>query len=125
VEAMLPYFSSRFGNAASRSHSYGWQADEAVEIARRNIADLLKVNARDLFFTSGATEGLNMLLKGTVDASRKKGTTIITFATEHHAVLDVCQWLGTKGYEIKILPVHSMGHWICKNLKARSIRTRF
>ena len=109
LEAMLPYFSLRFGNAASRSHSYGWQADEAVEIARRYLADLLQVNDRDLFFTSGATEGLNMLIKGTVDASRKKGTTIITFATEHHAVLDVCQWLGTKGYEIKILPVQPDG----------------
>ncbi len=105
LEAMLPYFGPRFGNAASRSHSFGWQADEAVEISRKQMADLLQVESGSLVFTSGATEGLNMLLKGTIDASRKKGTTIITFATEHHAVLDVCQWIGTKGYEIKILPV--------------------
>lgn len=109
MEAMLPYFESRYGNAASRSHSFGWQADEAVEIGRKQVADLLQVNASDLFFTSGATEGLNMLLKGTVDATKKRGTTIITFATEHHAVLDVCLWLGTKGYDIKILPVNHDG----------------
>jgi len=109
LKAMLPYFDVRFGNAASRSHSFGWQANEAVEIARKQVADLLLVNPNDLFFTSGATEGLSMLLKGMADANSKKGKHIITLATEHHAVLDVVEWLGTKGYEISVLPVNADG----------------
>ncbi|HEX5113150.1 MAG TPA: cysteine desulfurase family protein [Saprospiraceae bacterium] len=110
LEAMLPYFENRFGNAASRSHSYGWQASEAVELARRQVASLLHVNPEELFFTSGATEGLNTLIKGMVDSTRKKGNQIVTIATEHHAVLDVFQWLGTKGYENIIIPVNQDGN---------------
>jgi len=110
IEAMLPYFDNRFGNAASRSHSYGWQASEAVELARRQVASLLHVNPEDLFFTSGATEGLNTLIKGMVDSTRKRGNQIVTIATEHHAVLDVFQWLGTKGYDNIIIPVDAEGN---------------
>jgi len=109
LEAMLPYFDVRFGNAASRSHSYGWQASEAVEIARKQVADLLAVHAQDLVFTSGATEGLNMLIKGIADANSKNGKHIITFCSEHHAVLDVAEWHRTKGYDISALPVNADG----------------
>jgi cysteine desulfurase len=121
LKAMLPYFEVRFGNAASRSHSYGWQANEAVEIARNQVADLLAINAQDLVFTSGATEGLNMLIKGIADANGKKGKHIITFATEHHAVLDVVEWLETKGYDISVLPVNQDGTIDAENL-TRQIR---
>ncbi|HJW29901.1 MAG TPA: cysteine desulfurase family protein [Saprospiraceae bacterium] len=109
IEAMLPYFDVRFGNAASRSHSFGWQAEEAVKIARQQIANLLMVDSRDLVFTSGATEGLNFLIKGIADASEKKGRHIITIATEHHAVLDIMPWLEKKGFEVTMLPVKPDG----------------
>ena len=108
LESMLPYFSERFGNAASRSHSYGWQASEAVELARSQVADLIHVQAKSIFFTSGATEGLNMLIKGIAQNS-KKGKHIITCATEHHAVLDVTHWLKEQGFEITIVPVDRNG----------------
>ena len=121
VESMLPYFSTRFGNAASRSHSYGWQAAEAVDIARRQVGELLQVDDRDITFTSGATEGLNFLLKGTAESLQKKGKHIITIATEHHAVLDTLDWLKTKGFEITTLPVNRDGR-IDFDLLQQSIR---
>ncbi len=107
--AMMPYLTTRFGNASSRSHSYGWQAAEAVDIARHQVASLLSVEDQDIFFTSGATEGINMLLKGVAESSEGRGRHIISFHTEHHAVLDVLAWLESKGFEITRLPVRPDG----------------
>jgi len=106
---MLPWFTERFGNAASRSHTYGWQADEAVELARVQVADLIQVEPKDIFFTSGSTEGLNMAIKGVAETSTHIGKHIISIATEHHAVLDPLDWLQRKGYEVTLLPVNSAG----------------
>lgn len=109
LEAMLPWFTDHFGNPASRSHSFGWQADEAVQIARAQVASLLNGDSKDIIFTSGSTEGLNMAVKGLAEASVQIGKHIVTVATEHHAVLDPVEWLKRKGYEVTILPVGSDG----------------
>jgi len=109
LEAMLPWFTEHFGNPASRSHSFGWKASEAVEIARGQIADLLNGDQENIIFTSGSTEGLNMAIKGMAESSQQIGKHIITIATEHHAVLDPCDWLRSKGYEITLLPVSPIG----------------
>jgi cysteine desulfurase len=109
LDAMLPWFADRFGNAASRSHTFGWQADEAVEIARNQVADLIQVEPKDVFFTSGSTEGLNMAIKGVAEGSTHFGKHIIAIATEHHAVLDPLDWLQRKGFELTILPVNVAG----------------
>ncbi len=122
LEAMLPYFTEYFGNPASRSHPYGWQASEAVEIARMQVSDLLNVNAHDIFFTSGSTEGLNMAIKGLAESLSYKGKHIISISTEHHAVLDPLHWLESKGYEITLLPVDVNGMPDYDLLKS-SIRT--
>lgn len=105
LEEMLPWFSENFGNAASRSHPYGWKADEAVQVAREKVAKVLGVSAGELFFTSGATEGLNMAIKGLAEASGAKGRHLVTISTEHKAVLDSVVWLSKKGFEVTILPV--------------------
>ncbi len=109
LEAMLPYFSDIFGNPASRSHPYGWQASEAVELARKQVSDLLNVDHHDIFFTSGSTEGLNMAIKGLSESLSYKGKHIVTITTEHHAVLDPLDWLSKKGYEITEVPVDNQG----------------
>ncbi|MEP6794873.1 MAG: aminotransferase class V-fold PLP-dependent enzyme, partial [Saprospiraceae bacterium] len=109
LDAMLPYFTEYFGNPASRSHPYGWQASEAVEIARNQVSDLLNVTPHDLFFTSGSTEGLNMAIKGLAESLNYKGKHIISISTEHHAVLDPLLWLESKGYEITLLSVDVNG----------------
>ena len=83
-----------FGNPASRSHQFGWVAEEAVDIARNQIADLVNADPREIVFTSGATEGINLAIKGVADYYQNKGKHIITVATEHTAVLDVCKFLG-------------------------------
>jgi cysteine desulfurase len=100
LEAMLPWFTAHFGNAASRSHGYGWQASEAVEIARAQVAELVHGEAKDIIFTSGATEGLNLAIKGIAESAQHIGKHIVTIATEHHAVLDPLHWLEGKGYEV-------------------------
>ncbi|MBK9981475.1 MAG: cysteine desulfurase [Saprospiraceae bacterium] len=122
LETMLPYFTEYFGNPASRSHPYGWQASEAVEIARKQVSDLLSVHAQDIFFTSGSTEGLNMAIKGLAESLRYKGKHIISISTEHHAVLDPLHWLESKGYEITLLPVDTNGMIDYDQLKS-SIRS--
>jgi cysteine desulfurase len=105
LEAMLPYFTEKFGNAASRNHEFGWKAEEAVENARAQVARLIRANPREIVFTSGATESDNLAIKGVAEAYREKGNHIITQATEHKAVLDVCKHLETSGFKITYLPV--------------------
>jgi cysteine desulfurase len=110
VEAMLPYFSGIFGNAASQQHSYGWQAAEAVAIARDQVANLIGADRTEIFFTSGATESVNLALKGAYEMYGAKGNHIVTCATEHKAVLDTCRHLEKLGAEITYLAVNENGH---------------
>ena len=105
LEAMLPYFTERFGNAASRNHEFGWKAEEAVENARGQIARLIGASPKEIAFTSGATESINLALKGTAEFYRDQGNHIITLATEHKAVLDTCKRLEKDGCGISFLPV--------------------
>jgi cysteine desulfurase len=110
VEAMLPYFNERYGNAASRSHAFGWAADAAVEQARAQIARLLGASSeKEICFTSGATEANNLALKGVAEAYRQKGSHIVTTQIEHKAVIDACRHLEQQGVEVTYLPVSSAG----------------
>ena len=103
LAAMLPWFSVQFGNAASRSHLYGWQADEAVELARQHTAALIGADAKEIVFTSGATESNNLAIKGVFEASLLANKHIITVQTEHRAVLDVCENLARRGAMVTYL----------------------
>lgn len=109
VEAMLPYFSSHFGNAASRSHPFGWVAEEGVDYARDQVAKLINVDAKEIIFTSGATEADNLALKGVFEMYSRKGNHIITLETEHKAVLDSCKKIEKMGGEVTYLPVQRDG----------------
>jgi len=109
VEAMLPYFTEKFGNAASRNHEFGWAAEQGVENARKQVASLIGANAKEIIFTSGATESDNLAIKGVAEMYAEKGNHIITAATEHKAVLDTCKKLEKNGYRITILPVKGDG----------------
>ncbi|MFC1610586.1 cysteine desulfurase family protein [Myxococcota bacterium] len=109
VERMLPFFSEHFGNPASRSHVFGWKAEAAVEAAREQVAALMGGTAREVVFTSGATESDNLALFGVAEAYARVGDHIITQATEHKAVLDPCKVLETKGKKVTILPVTEHG----------------
>jgi len=109
LESMLPYFTSIFGNAASKSHEFGWKAEQAVENARAKIAHLIKADTNEIIFTSGATESDNLAIKGASEYYRTKGNKIITVPTEHKAVLDTCEALQRKGFEIKFLNVDRYG----------------
>jgi cysteine desulfurase len=109
VEAMLPYFSEHYGNAASRHHAFGWEAKEAVDTAREQIAGLIGASPREIIFTSGATESNNLALQGASKMYRNRGDHIITVATEHKAVLDPCKRLELEGFRLTILPVDRFG----------------
>ena len=109
LDAMLPYFTEKFGNAASRNHSFGWAGEEAVENARQQVASLINATAKEIIFTSGATESDNLMIKGVAEMYREKGNHIITQAIEHKAVLDTCKNLEKHGFEVTYLPVQKDG----------------
>lgn len=109
LEAMLPYFSSAFGNAASRNHPLGWQAEEAVELAREQIAQLIGAEPKEIIFTSGATEAVNLALKGVFETYSGKGNHIVTCNIEHKAVLDTCESIEKMGGEVTYLKVKPNG----------------
>lgn len=109
LEKMMPYFCEIFGNAASRTHAYGWESEQAVEIAREQVADLINADAKDIIFTSGATESNNLALKGIMDFYKDKGDHLITVATEHKCVIDTARYLKQQGKKLTILPVNEDG----------------
>jgi cysteine desulfurase len=109
VAAMLPYFTEKFGNAASRTHSFGWEAEEAVTIAREQVAALVGAEPAEIVFTSGSTEGDNLAIKGIFERYAGKGNHIITVSTEHNAVLDTCKHIEMLGGELTYLPVNPEG----------------
>src|SRR6266404_1108535 len=118
VEAMLPYFTQHFGNAASRNHPFGWEAEEAVEKARKQVADLIGASPKEIVFTSGATESDNLAIKGVAAMYREKGNHIITCVTEHKAIIDTCKGLEKDGYRVTYLSVQKDGRISLDELKA-------
>lgn len=117
VDAMLPYFTEVYGNAASRSHEFGWEAEEAVENARGQVAQVVGADSKEIIFTSGATEANNIAIKGVAAMYGEKGKHIITQVTEHKAVIDPCHWLEQQGYRITFLPVDRAGMVDLQQLK--------
>jgi cysteine desulfurase len=117
LEAMMPYLTGIFGNAASRNHSFGWEAEQATEKAREQIAKLIGATAKEIIFTSGATESNNLAIKGIAEMYRERGNHIITQVTEHKAVLDTCKRLEKSGYRITYLPVQADGLIDIEDLK--------
>src|ERR1700709_941155 len=117
LEAMMPYLTGIFGNAASRNHSFGWEAEQATEKAREQIAKLIGATAKEIIFTSGATESNNLAIKGIAEMYRERGNHIITEVTEHKAVLDTCKKLEKQGFRITYLPVQAVGLIDIEDLK--------
>ncbi len=117
LEAMMPFLTTQFGNAASRNHSFGWEAEKAVDTAREQIARLIGATAREIIFTSGATESDNLAIKGIAEMYRERGNHIITQVTEHKAVLDTCKRLEKYGYRVTYLPVKADGLIDLEDLK--------
>ncbi|MGH7817005.1 MAG: IscS subfamily cysteine desulfurase, partial [Candidatus Binatia bacterium] len=109
LDAMLPYFTERFGNAASKSHAFGWEAEAAVDTAREQIAKSIGAAAKEIVITSGATESDNLAIKGVAESYREKGNHVVTCVTEHKAVLDSCKVLQKHGFQVTYLPVESDG----------------
>ncbi|MFQ6615832.1 MAG: cysteine desulfurase family protein [Fidelibacterota bacterium] len=109
MEAMVPYFTDKYGNAASRNHRFGWEAEEAVDRARKTVAQELNASPREIVFTSGATESVNLALKGVAQAYRDRGRHMVTQVTEHRAVLDTCKHLEAQEWKITYLPVEKDG----------------
>ena len=118
LDAMLPYFTQDFGNAASRNHAFGWAAEEAVEGARTQVADLIGANPKEIIFTSGATESNNLAIKGVAEMYREKGNHIITCVIEHKAVIDTCKKLEKQGARVTYLPVQKDGRISLDDLRA-------
>jgi cysteine desulfurase len=118
LDAMTPYFTQHFGNAASRNHAFGWEAEEAVETARKQVADLIGANPKEVIFTSGATESNNLAIKGVAEMYREKGNHIITCVTEHKAVIDTCKKLEKQGARVTYLPVQKDGRINLDELRA-------
>lgn len=118
LEAMLPYFSDKFGNAASRNHAFGWNAEEAVDYAREQIAALINCNPKEIIFTSGATESDNLAIKGVFEMYASKGNHLITAVTEHKAVLDSCKHIEKLGGKVTYLKVNEEGLIDLKELEA-------
>ena len=118
LEKMMPYFNEYFGNAASRTHAYGWESEDAVEEARKHIAELINADAKDIIFTSGATESNNLALKGVMDFYKEKGDHLITVATEHKCVIDTARYLKSIGKTLTVLEVNEEGYVDLDALKA-------
>ena len=118
LQEMLPYFNEKFGNAASRTHSFGWRAEDAVELARERIAASIGAEPGELVFTSGSTEGINLAIKGVYQMYASKGDHIVTVQTEHKAVLDTCAALERQGAQITYLPVNELGLVDAEQLEA-------
>ena len=117
LEAMMPYLTTEFGNAASRSHSFGWKAEEAVDRAREQIAALIGGNEKEIVFTSGATESINLALKGAAEFYKEKGNHLITVRTEHKATLDTMKRLERQGCEVTYLPTDKSGRISAQQLR--------
>ena len=117
LEEMLPYFREKFGNAASRNHSFGWVAEEGVETARERVAKLIGAATKEIIFTSGGTESDNLAIKGVAEMYKEKGNHIITAVTEHKAVLDSCKRLEKNGYRVTYLPIQKDGLIDLEDLK--------
>jgi cysteine desulfurase len=126
VEAMLPYFTEIYGNAASTSHSFGWQAKEAVDRARESIAAAIGGSPREIVFTSGATEGNNLAIRGVAERHRRRGNHLVTVTTEHRAVLDPIERLGRRGFDVTLLGVEQAGSdragWLDPDAVRQSLR---
>jgi cysteine desulfurase len=124
LDAMMPYLTHKYGNAASRTHAFGWEAEEAVDIAREQVASLINAAPQEIIFTSGATESINLALKGSAQTKSIKKH-IITFKTEHKAVLDICEFLENIGYDITYLSVNRDGLIDLKKLEAAICKNTF